>query len=257
MATDLADSHGQEARARFAGVSFSLRDADAAIADIRRRARSPHFAYVVTPNADHVVRLEKARAADPEGEIARAYDGAAMRLCDSRIIQRLARFYSLQLPLVPGSDLTARLFRDVLGKGDRVAIIGGDADMVRKLRQLYPAPDYVQHIPPMGLLANSAAMDAVAAFVRENAPHYIFFAVGAPQSEIVAMRCAHLEGVGGVGLCVGASIAFLTGDLKRAPAWLQRMGLEWAHRLLSEPRRLWRRYLVESPKIFWIAWRRR
>ena len=56
----------------------------------------------------------------------------------------------------------------------------------------------------------------------------------------------------GIALCVGASIDFLTGKSIRAPLWLQKMGLEWAYRLAREPMRLWRRYLVESPKVFRI-----
>jgi exopolysaccharide biosynthesis WecB/TagA/CpsF family protein len=61
-----------------------------------------------------------------------------------------------------------------------------------------------------------------------------------------------------VALCIGASIEFLSGARRRAPRWMQRAGLEWAFRLLSEPRRLWRRYIVEGPRIFviWYRWRR-
>ena len=61
---------------------------------------------------------------------------------------------------------------------------------------------------------------------------------------------------GGVILCVGAAVDFLSGSLPRAPQSWQRFGLEWLHRLLSEPRRLWRRYLVDGPKVFLIYLRR-
>jgi UDP-N-acetyl-D-mannosaminuronic acid transferase (WecB/TagA/CpsF family) len=64
-----------------------------------------------------------------------------------------------------------------------------------------------------------------------------------------------LKGATGVGLCIGASLEFLTGAKRRAPLWLQRLGLEWLFRLLTEPRRLWRRYLVEGPRIFVLWWR--
>jgi exopolysaccharide biosynthesis WecB/TagA/CpsF family protein len=61
----------------------------------------------------------------------------------------------------------------------------------------------------------------------------------------------------GVGLCVGASLEFLVGRIRRAPSWMQAARLEWLHRLLSEPRRLARRYLIEGPKILaiWGRWR--
>jgi N-acetylglucosaminyldiphosphoundecaprenol N-acetyl-beta-D-mannosaminyltransferase len=59
----------------------------------------------------------------------------------------------------------------------------------------------------------------------------------------------------GVGLCIGASVDFVLGDRPRAPRWVQRLNLEWAFRLASEPARLWRRYLVEGPRIFLLFWR--
>jgi len=60
-----------------------------------------------------------------------------------------------------------------------------------------------------------------------------------------------------VGLCVGASLAFLTGQLRRAPRAMQVLHLEWLFRLLSEPRRLWRRYVLKGPRIFHIWWKYR
>ena len=60
-----------------------------------------------------------------------------------------------------------------------------------------------------------------------------------------------------MGLCVGASLDFLGGKARRAPVWVQRARLEWLHRLVQEPGRMWRRYLVEGPKVFllWQRWR--
>ncbi|MFZ3358226.1 MAG: WecB/TagA/CpsF family glycosyltransferase, partial [Xanthobacteraceae bacterium] len=76
--------------------------------------------------------------------------------------------------------------------------------------------------------------------------------LGCPAQEMIALELAELGCKSGVALCVGASIDFLTGTRKRAPHWLQALSLEWAYRLAQEPGRLWRRYLVESPKILRI-----
>jgi exopolysaccharide biosynthesis WecB/TagA/CpsF family protein len=76
--------------------------------------------------------------------------------------------------------------------------------------------------------------------------------VGCPAQELIAGEIGRLGRTRGIALCVGASIDFVIGRRPRAPKWLQRCGLEWAYRLVSEPRRLWRRYLVESPRIFGI-----
>jgi N-acetylglucosaminyldiphosphoundecaprenol N-acetyl-beta-D-mannosaminyltransferase len=53
----------------------------------------------------------------------------------------------------------------------------------------------------------------------------------------------------GIGLCVGASVEFVVGAKKRAPGWVQQAHLEWLHRLASEPRRLWKRYILEAPEL--------
>jgi len=105
----------------------------------------------------------------------------------------------------------------------------------------------------MGLRDNAEAQADVVRFVVATRAHYVFLAVGSPQSELLSLQLASTSGAMGVGLCIGASIAFLTGELRRAPRWMQRLGLEWAHRLLSEPGRLWRRYLIDSPRIFALA----
>jgi exopolysaccharide biosynthesis WecB/TagA/CpsF family protein len=74
---------------------------------------------------------------------------------------------------------------------------------------------------------------------------------------MVAYAIAQHPDARGVGLCVGAALDFLSGRTERAPKWMRMAGLEWLHRLLSEPGRLWKRYLVAGPKVFslFAAWR--
>ncbi|HEV7340426.1 MAG TPA: WecB/TagA/CpsF family glycosyltransferase [Sphingopyxis sp.] len=186
-----------------------------------------------------------------------AYDAAALRLCDSRILQRLARWHGVTLEVVTGSDLTAYLFHNRRLDGQKVAIIGGDVAMVPELRERFPAIEIVQHRPPMGVLGDDRASAEIIRFIEQERAHYVMLAIGAPQSEIIAHRCLLAGKSAGVGLCIGASIEFLLDRKSRAPRWMQNLSLEWAFRLLSEPRRLWRRYLVTGPRIFLLAYRQR
>ena len=239
--------------AHFLDLEFATLSLDEVLADVRRRAASDRFSYIVTPNVDHVVKLNPSTPTGISAAFSAAYADAALRLCDSRILQKMARFFGIDLPLVAGSDLTAALFERDLAAYERIAIIGGDAETVRQLRSRFPGPDYRQHIPPMGVLRNPAAIEDIIAFVRAVRAPLTLFAIGAPQSEICAQRCLHDRQSVGVGLCIGASIDFILGHRKRAPLWMQKASLEWAFRLLSEPTRLWRRYLIEGPKIFLLA----
>lgn len=232
-------------------------DLEHSLAVIRKMSRNDQFTYVVTPNVDHIVNLHPDVPHKRHILFKAAYDAADLVICDSRIVSKLARLSGLNVPVVPGSDLTAHLFADHLKHGDRVAVIGGDKHLKNILMGKFPGPDYRQYIPPMGVLNDPDEMHKIVAFVRQSGAHYILFAIGAPQSEIVAHQCKQSGKCKGVGLCIGASLEFITSAKKRAPLWMQKASLEWAFRLLSEPRRLWRRYLVEGPRIFRIYWRHR
>jgi N-acetylglucosaminyldiphosphoundecaprenol N-acetyl-beta-D-mannosaminyltransferase len=244
---------GQNEQARFLGVCFDRLDMAAMLDWLADQRGKPGFRYVVTPNVDHIVRLNPREQAATTMPFRQAYARAALRLCDSRILQRLAALHGINLPVCTGSGLTAQMMDSLFRDGDRVAVIGGSVAALDKLRMLYPAPEFLQHVPPMGALANAAALEAMHEFLRQADADFVLFCIGSPQSEIIAARMLDAGDVHGTALCVGASINFLTGDAKRAPLWMQRAGLEWLHRLLSEPRRMWRRYLVDDPRVFWLA----
>ena len=234
----------------FLGLSFHSWSVDRVHDWLAARDTDSVYAYLVTPNVDHMIRL-----ADAPSAVRRAYDKAAMRLCDSRILSRLAGFLGVRLSVVAGSDLTADLFRSVLRPGDRLCLVGGGHGDGARLEALYPGIEVVQHRPPMGLCDNAAARAAaVDAAVSAHAA-VTLFAVGSPQQELLACEMSDRPDARGTALCVGASTDFLIGSQRRAPRVVQRMSLEWAWRLLSDPRRLAHRYLVEGPLIFPMAWR--
>ena len=240
-------------RETFLDVGFDILTEDRLLQRIAAVGPDSPFEYLVTPNVDHMVRLHKRR--DELPELAKAYDEAGLCICDSKVLARLARWRGVSLPVVPGSDLTALLFDKVIRNGDRIAIVGGDREMLGKLQAAYPGVDFVQHCPPMGLMSNPAARTAAAQFVADQKARFTLLSVGSPQQELIANEAAAIGGARGLAFCVGASLDFITGRERRAPETLRRLGLEWAHRLLSNPRRMWRRYLVEGPAIFLMAYR--
>lgn len=239
----------------FLGLDFDPLNMDAMLAILRERRPNSPFAFVVTPNVDHIVRLSRD---DTPAIVREAYRAAGWCLCDSRILALLARLHGLSLPVVPGSDLTAHLIRGIIAPGDRLCLIGGKEGDAAVLRGLRPDIDIIQHIPPMGLATDPGARAAAARFAAETQARFTLLAIGSPQQELVAAAIAAMPEARGTALCIGASIDFLTGRERRAPLWMQRASLEWLHRLLRNPARLWRRYLVEGPRIFLLAarWRR-
>lgn len=238
----------------FLGIGFADATYAQAAAEVDRLSRHDGVSLVVTPNVDHVVMLHETNGDQATVDrFARAYDAATIRFCDSRILQTLAWFQGISIPVVTGSDLTALLFEDGWLDGRNVALIGGDEAMLASLRSRYPAIRLAQHVPPMGVLGNEPAIARIEEFLKTDRWHYIFFIIGAPRSEIIAHRVMARGGVTGVAMCVGASIEFILGRKARAPKWMRVAWLEWVFRLLSEPRRLWRRYLLKGPRILAIV----
>ena len=245
-------------RQEFLGVEFDGVTLDDLLDRLSRVTSDSAYSYIVTPNVDHIVRLTAIRNDGRDAEVRTAYDRASLCVCDSRVLAGLARSCGIDLPVCPGSDLTARLFDETVVPGDRVAIVGGCEEVLRDLRKLYQGVDIRHHMPPMGLRHDEAALDRAVGFVVESRARFTFLAVGSPQQEILAHRIASRPEARGCALCVGAAIEFVSAHRKRAPRMLQKLGLEWSYRLVQDPARMWRRYLWDGPRIFPIVlrWKR-
>jgi exopolysaccharide biosynthesis WecB/TagA/CpsF family protein len=125
--------------------------------------------------------------------------------------------------------------------------------LVQKLGIAAPA----HYDPPMGFDRDPVTLGQAVEFVLANPARFIFLAVGSPRQERLAEEIQATGRATGVGLCIGASLDFLAGATPRAPGWMQRAGIEWLHRLCRDPKRLARRYLLDSPPIFALLLRER
>lgn len=204
------------------------------------------FGYVVTPNADHLIRYHE------DSSFRALYAEATYVLLDSRFLSRLLRLTKgVRTRVCTGSDLTARLFADVIGPDDRIVMIGGSADQLAVLATRYGLRNVRHFNPPMGFIHDPKAVDETLAFIEQCSPfRFCLLAVGAPQQEMLAQKLSRRGAARGLALCIGASVNFLTGEERRAPRWMQKSGLEWLFRLLQSPGRLGKRYLVRGPRVF-------
>ena len=235
------------------GTSFSPLDTAGALAAIVARPPGAPFAYVCTPNAVHVVNYERG-----EPRFRAGIDGAWLRLCDSRVVARMAALaLGVRLPLGLGSDLTLAMVRGTVQPEDRVCIIGGTAEMERRLRQEHSWRHIARHDPPFGFIGDPAEVARCVDFVLAHPARYVFLACGAPQSELLGLRITERGGAVGTGLCIGASLLFATGLEARAPMVMQRAGLEWLHRLALQPRRMSQRLVRSQLPLLWLAVRHR
>lgn len=210
-------------------------------------AAHSEFRYVVTPNVLHMVRMHD----NPEAMLP-LIEGAWRVFCDSRVLSGLARLGGQKLPVVTGSDLTKCLIERAAKSKMEIAIVGPSAADCEILQRRYPGLKIKSHTPPMGFITSPEERRKCIDFVVSTRAPLTFLAVGMPQQEILAAHIAAEPEARGIGLCIGASIDFLTGKQQRAPEWMQKSGTEWLYRLLSNPRRLATRYMVECPKIFYL-----
>jgi exopolysaccharide biosynthesis WecB/TagA/CpsF family protein len=204
------------------------------------------YGYVVTPNVDHLIRYYE------DSSFRASYRAAEFILMDSRFAARLVRLLKgVRLPVCTGSDLTAQLFAKVVQPADRIVMIGGSTGQAEQIAARHGLTNLRHHNPPMGFIKDPAAVEECLKFIEGASPfRFCFLAVGSPQQETIAQMLLTRGTARGLALCVGASLNFITGVEKRAPVWMQRMALEWLYRLLQNPRRLARRYLIRGPRIF-------
>jgi N-acetylglucosaminyldiphosphoundecaprenol N-acetyl-beta-D-mannosaminyltransferase len=229
---------------------------DDALDIIVARCRSGHGGYVVTPNVDHVC------VAEIDSEFGQAHRNAFLSLVDGTPLLWLAKLCKNELPeKISGSDLIVPLCRRAAADGLKVAMFGASERASLKafheLQSLVPGLDIVARVCPRYSRscsdpeAEQETKEAVAS-VCAVAPDIVFVAMGTPNQELFMAEYA--DTFAPAVMCgIGAGFDFIAAERRRAPKWVQRLGLEWLVRLVQEPSRLWRRYLVRDRAIFRIG----
>jgi N-acetylglucosaminyldiphosphoundecaprenol N-acetyl-beta-D-mannosaminyltransferase len=221
--------------------------------------RGPACRYVVTPNVDHAVMYQ-------ENESLRAaYADASLILADGLPVVLASRLLGRALPeRVAGSDLAPALFKHAARSTTplRVFLLGAAPGVAeRAAANILGRWSNVEIVgvlsPPLGFERSNEENDRILKAVASAEPDLLILGLGAPKQEL--WMHAHADRLQAkVALCIGATIDFLAGEKRRAPRWMRRIGLEWFHRLASEPGRLAKRYLRDAwifPQLVWRDWR--
>jgi N-acetylglucosaminyldiphosphoundecaprenol N-acetyl-beta-D-mannosaminyltransferase len=208
---------------------------------------------VVTPNVDHLLSL----ADDPD--LRAIYNTADFKFVDGMPLVWASRWLGVSLPeRVTGADLFVALCQQAQARHWRVSILGGlpgqEAMLTQRFQDVFPGLQVAIQSPAMGFDYRSD--EAVEAVNRVNAfaPDLVFVCLGFPRQSLWSITHRHRLDTGLV-LCVGAAMEFALGFKTRAPRWMQVSGLEWLWRLGSDPRKLWRRYLLRGPRFIALVWR--
>jgi N-acetylglucosaminyldiphosphoundecaprenol N-acetyl-beta-D-mannosaminyltransferase len=247
------------ARVRLFGVDIDVVRRDEAVSAVLRMCKTPGVCrFVVTPNTDHVLLLQRNAA------MRRAYADASLVIADGWPVVLASRILARPLPeRVPGSDLVPNVFLAANPSDPlRVYLFGAAPGVAERaasaVEMRYPGVRVVgAHGPPLGFERDPEETRRSLERIRDAEPELLLVGLGAPKQELWVH--AHRAEIGArVALCIGATIDFLAGERARAPSWMQRVGLEWLHRMVQEPRRLVPRYAknaVEFPRLVFREWR--
>jgi len=212
---------------------------------IIRQSKHGRGGWVVTHNLDHLRRLMNDR------DFAPLCEQATLRVADGMPLIWASRIQRTPLPeRVAGSNLIFSLSDAAARAGRSIFLLGGDGETA-----ILAAAALQERCPglriagldraPHGFDDDPEHMEHLRLHLEETAPDIVFVALGSPKQERIISRLRPAA-PNAWWLGVGISFSFACGDVRRAPGWMQALGLEWAHRLFQEPRRLWRRYLVEG-----------
>ena len=230
-------------RVELAGVHFHRIDEDTCALHVVERCAAGYGGWLVTPN------LEILRQAATDPEIRTLVDSADLCVADGMPLIWASRLQGDPLPgRVCGSNLISKLPALAAERGLSIYLLGGDGDAALRaaaiLERRHPRLRVVgTWYPPFGFEKHPEQIDAMAEAVAEAEPDIVFFALPFPKGEHLLQKIRHARpDAWWVG--VGVSLSFLCGDVKRAPRLMQRLGVEWLHRMFQEPGKLMRRYLV-------------
>lgn len=210
--------------------------------------------YVVTPNVDHVVQAEH------DSFFAKAYEESSLSLVDGKPLVWWSRALGHPLPeKISGSDLVRPLMTRAASRGLSVFLLGGREGIAQRAADLFVQENPSLSVagvvaPPFGFDGNPEEDARIVHAIQRAAPSLVLVALGAPRQELW-MHKHHRILAPTVLIGVGGALDMVAGVFPRAPRWVSDAGLEWMFRLVHEPRRLARRYLVRDRAIFGIAWR--
>jgi N-acetylglucosaminyldiphosphoundecaprenol N-acetyl-beta-D-mannosaminyltransferase len=227
------------------GLRLARIDRHALLDHLFSSLRAGKGGWLVTANLDFLRRYVR------DSEARDLYDEAEIRVADGMPLVWACRLQGERLPeRVPGSSLVWLLAERAAREGRSLYLLGGapgaNAGTCKILAERYPTLKLCGGASSViGSPPSAGDIEAVLAELAGQRPDILLVGLGSPKQEhlIRALR-AHLPATWMIG--VGISFSFMAGDLKRAPVWMRKVGAEWVYRMLQDPWRLAKRYLVED-----------
>ncbi len=238
-------------REKLLNFTFNNYTMDEAISKIDLFIKNKYKGYVVTPNTDHAVILDKST------EFQKIYDDASFVFIDGKPLIWIARKHGIKVKeKLSGSDLFPKVCELCSIKGYSMFFLGAKDGIAKlaadKLKKKYNGLIIKNTFSPKyGFESDKKYDENILSMINGENINVLILGLGSPKQEKWAYKHINELNVNLI-LCIGASLDFEAGNIKRAPKFMQNIGLEWFYRFIKEPRRLFKRYFIDDIKILSI-----
>ena len=212
--------------------------------------------YIVTPNSDIVVKMQD------DKELKDICERADLILTDGQILVKLSRLMKRHIKeRVCMTDFVWDICDLAAEKGYSIFMFGGKPDVLTKaekrIKKKYPGLKIAGSFSPeLGFEKDSRQLEAANRRIRGSKADILLVFLGCPKQEKYIYANKDIYKVP-LSIPMGGCVDFIAGAVKRAPKWMQDVGLEWFYRFAQEPKRLFKRYFIDDMRIFWLAWKYR
>ncbi len=236
-----------QVRTQLVGVSIDCLTEAQSVELLAARSKQERGTFVVTVNLDHLRRCRK------DTEYRKLVSQGDVVVADGMPLVWASRLQGgNQVPeRVAGSSMMFSICQRAAKDGLSIFLLGGYPEGVaeeagKALEIRYPGLKIAgTHCPAFGFEHDQEQMEAISEMLRSTAPDIVYVALGSPKQEVLIQTMREVLPKA-IWIGIGISLSFAIGDVQRAPLWIQKLGLEWVHRLCQEPKRLFRRYIIDG-----------
>lgn len=232
-------------RIPFMGICIDNLSADEIVSRVFQKIEDKKPVQIVGVNVDQIVRVNK-------NEMSRnIFQNADLIFVDGKPIKWMCRLMGHPIKeRITGPDLMECICKNAAKKKYRIFLLGAGSGVAQKcgeiLQTKYPGLVIAgSYSPPFGFQDDEEEMLKIITLLKKSNSDMLFVGMGSPKQDIFIYENMNKYEIP-VSFSMGAALDFLSGNIQRAPRWMIHCGLEWLHRISQNPKRLWRRYLIED-----------
>lgn len=229
---------------------------DEAIHYIEGCIKNKIIGQVITPNVDQIVRIER------DSYFKEICDNSELLLVDGHPLIWTAKLYGRPFKeKICGSDLVPKLCEVSAKKGYAVFLLGAAPGVAQQaadnLKKIYPALKIAGvYSPPIGFEKDEDEINRINEMLKNSSADLLFVGMGVPKQDIFIYENKDKYKIP-MSFSIGGTIDFIAGKQKRAPKWIRKIGFEWFYRLIRDPQRMFKRYVIDDSKFFSLVWKYR